>query len=97
MPNEGSGTKSDFFSRLLEPPAKIHVVPRRMKDRIEPAHFLERPFVKYHIATRDVLGLAIAEQHWRRAAWRCHHRRRHRRILGGKQIGPADPRKLAAQ
>ncbi len=90
MPDKPRRTKTDAVSPPLQSPADIHVIPGPVKDRIEPADFHQRPFVKGHVATGDVFSLPVSKHDVRRSARRNHHRCRDRRIFRRQKIVPAD-------
>src|SRR6202040_2447809 len=73
MPDNGSGTKGDDESRLLETPAKIDIVAGFMVLGIETADLFERPTVKRHVTTGNVLGHGIGQQNVTRSTGRGGH------------------------
>ena len=62
MPDDRGWAECDNPSGLLNSPAEIDVVSRLAIFRIEPADALERPAVKRHITSGNMLGDGIGEQ-----------------------------------
>ena len=54
VPDNGSGAECDYSAGLLQAPAKIHVITRRVVFRIEPADIFESPPPKRHVTTWNV-------------------------------------------
>ena len=97
VPDKTGVTESELAASLLQTPADIHVVTRRAKHRIEPADFLQRPFVKHHVAAGNVLGLTVGQHDVGRSAGRDHHRRGHKRIIWRQKIVSAHADEFTAQ
>src|SRR5438132_228748 len=56
VPDDGGRAECDYAAGLLQPPAKIYVITRRVIFRIEPADIVESPPPKRHVTTRNVFG-----------------------------------------
>ena len=72
VPHDGSRTESDDPSSLLDSPAKIDVVSGLAIFGIEAARAFERPPVKSHITTGNVLGDCVRKQNM---TWTARRRR----------------------
>src|SRR5262249_4417227 len=77
MPDKSRRTESNVVTCLLQSPADIDVVTRGAKNRIKTANFHQGPLVEGHVATGDMLGLAITEHHVSGTSRRYHHCRGH--------------------
>src|SRR5205823_4432647 len=62
VPDDGSRTECDYAPGLLQPPAKIYVITRRVIFRIETPDIFESPPPKRHVTTRNVFGDDIGQQ-----------------------------------
>src|SRR5207248_11188966 len=62
VPDDGSRAECDHAASLLQPPAKIYVITRRVIFRIEPGDIFESPPPKRHVTTRDVFGDGVGQQ-----------------------------------
>ena len=78
MPHKTRGAEPDQVSRLLQAPAQIHIVARFAKNGVKAIDIHEGPFVKSHIAARNVFGLSIGEHDMSRTTGGSHHRGRYR-------------------
>src|SRR6266550_2124183 len=61
MPNESRRTESELAAALLQSPADINVIACLFKLWIKTAGFLQGPFMKSHVAARNVLGQTIGQ------------------------------------
>ena len=68
VPDHGRWAEAQPAATLLQAPAEIHVVTRHAQLRIETAHGLKPGFPEGHVATRNVLRLAVGEEHVRGSA-----------------------------
>src|SRR4051812_13442656 len=55
MPDKSGGTESEAVFRLLQAPANVHIISGLAENRIEASDFLQSPFIKGHVAPRDML------------------------------------------
>ena len=62
VPDHGGGAEAQRRATFLQPPARVHVVTRSTELRIEPADRLETGFAERHVASGDMLGLAVGQQ-----------------------------------
>src|SRR5262249_26477204 len=62
MPDKCARRERDPLPRLLQPPAKVHVIAGRAKYVVEAVDFQECFAAKRHVATRDMLGPLITFQ-----------------------------------
>ncbi len=97
MPDETGRTEANFAAGLFQTPAKIHIVSGLPENRIEPVDLFQRPLVKSHVATGNVLRLPVGQHYMSRAAGRSHHRAGNQRIFGRQKIRPANADKSAVQ
>src|SRR5581483_10058701 len=97
VPDEPGGAETDAQAALLHAPAKVHIVAGLAERGIETAHFVERPFVKRHVATGDVLGFAIGKHDMRRTAGRNHDRGGDAGCVRRKEIVPAHAGEIAIE
>ncbi len=63
MPHHRRRAEPDDVTALHEPPADIDVVAGLAVLGIEAADFLQRPFVIGHVATGNVLGNRVGQEH----------------------------------
>src|SRR5204863_6922886 len=97
MPNERCRTKSDLESCLLDPPAKIDVVPSLVILSIESTNVLKRPAIPGHIATRNVFGHGVRQKDMARSAGRGGYAGLHPIARWRRNIRATDPRIIPAQ
>src|SRR5262245_5148211 len=97
MPNKAGRTEPDFVTRLLQAPADVDVVACLAEYRVEASDFDERPFEKGHIAAGDMFRLTIREHYVRGPAWRSRDGGSNNRVIGRKQVRPADSCRIAVE
>ena len=97
MPNNRGRTESDDAAGLLQAPAKIDIVAGLMIFGIETANLLERPTVKGHVTTRNMLGHGIGQQNVTRSTGCGGHARLNRILRRRTHIRSADSGVIAAQ
>ena len=97
VPDKPRRAEPEFVPPLLEPPAEVHVVACLPENGVKAADLLQRPFVKSHVAARNVLGFAVADHHVGRTAGGNHDRRGHQRIIGRQEVVPADADEFAVE
>ena len=96
MPNNRGRTKRDDATALLQTPAKIDIVAGLVIFGIEAADIFERPAVKRHVTSRNVLGDNVRKQHVRRSAGRAGHASLDPIFRRRRHIRSADARVIAA-
>src|SRR5438552_7119800 len=97
MPNNRGRTESDDAAGLLQAPAKIDIVAGLMIFGIETANLLERPTVKGHVTTRNMLGHGIGQQNVTRSTGCGGHARLNRILRRRTHIRSADSGVIATQ
>ena len=75
VPDDGRRAERNHAAALLEAPAEIHIVAGLPVFVIESTDLIERPAVKCHVATGNVLGHDICEEHMARPAGSRRHAR----------------------
>src|SRR5262245_41394539 len=75
MPHKSGRIKADFVTGLLKTPADVHVIACAAENWIKAAHAGEDPFIDGHVATGDVLSLAVGQHDMSGTARRNHYRR----------------------
>src|SRR5262245_20933016 len=68
VPDEPSVAETNFETGILQPPAKIHIISGLAENWIEHSALLECGLTNGHVATGNVLGLTIRQEHMSRAA-----------------------------
>ena len=91
VPHERRGREPDLEALGLQAPAHVHVVAGAQVHGIESADAGQGVAAEGHVAAGHVLGLAIVEQHLRRAAGGAGHALRHERIVGRHDVRAAGP------
>src|SRR5262249_17840045 len=89
MPDERRGAESQMPAALLQSPPHVHGVTGFGVGRIEAAPLFERPPAKGHIASRNVLGDRIVEEHVRRAAGTSRDTLRDPAVVFRRDVRPA--------
>src|SRR4029453_9759211 len=89
VPDERRGAEGQMPAALLQPPADVHVVAGLGVGRIEAAHLFERPTAKGHVASRDVFGARVIEEHVRRPAGAARDALRDPAVVLRRDVRPA--------
>jgi hypothetical protein len=90
VPNQRRRVKADFPAGLLDAPANVDVIACGPELRIETTDRAQPLDAKRHVATRNVLGFAVREQHVRGPTGRVGHRFGHQTVAGRRQVRAAD-------
>src|SRR2546423_4831098 len=97
MPDHRRRTEGDDVAGLLQPPAKIDVVPGFAKIRIEAADRLECPAVEGHVATGNVLSHGVGQEDVTRTARSSCDTGLHPVIRRRREVRPADSGVIATE
>ncbi len=95
MPDDGGRAETDRVTGILKPPAYVDIVAGRAVDRIEAAERHQYIAAERHVATGDVLGDLIADQHMGGSAGRHRDGGGNQAVLGRREIRPAAGREIA--
>src|SRR5882672_6467787 len=86
MPDNRRWTEAQCPAFLLQSPTDVHVIPRHAELRVETADGLERRNSKRHVAPRDVLRLAMRQQHVDRPAGRMGNAIGYQSVAGRRNV-----------
>src|SRR5712692_9314354 len=90
MPHGRGGMKPDLCAGVEQPPAHIDIVAGGGVYGVKAGDVLEYRLSERHVATRDVLGAVVGEQHMHRAPGGAGHDLTSKRIVNGWKVGTAD-------
>src|SRR5262245_38662186 len=85
-----AGAAPDAPALLLQAPADVHVVAGDPELGIKAADRQQARLPERHVATGDVLGDLVGEQHVDRPAGRVRHALRHLAVAGWRDVRAAD-------
>src|SRR5450432_706034 len=96
MPNDCGRAECNDVTCLLQPPAKINVVPGFAVLTVEPADGVEGPTIKGHVAAWNVLRDGVGEQDVTRSPGSSGDTGLHPVFRRRRNVRPADARIIPA-